>query len=180
VVLCADWSSYHARSYACRVREENGMGRGSRARLLARPRRQRLYEVDINEPVDLTDEDWWWLEGLPALGAAPPDDIPVEDEAPSEDAPAGADDPPETAIQVNNFRVLFLLNRLIFNPILNCFTYDGPYEPCKSNRKNTRGLKLNFNQRAFVKNLPGDPNTPYGGLGPPIPPSTHVKNLSTV
>ena len=48
--------------------EEDSMGRGGRAR----PRRQRLGEVDINGPVDLTDVDWWWLEGLPALGAAPP------------------------------------------------------------------------------------------------------------
>ena len=56
------------------------MGRGGRAR----PRRQRLYEIDVNEPVDLTDEDWWWLEGLPALGAAPPEDVPQEDEAPPE------------------------------------------------------------------------------------------------
>jgi hypothetical protein len=84
--LCADWSSYPARSYACRVREESSMGRGGRAR----PRRQRLYKVDPNEPVDLTDEDWWWLEGLQAPDAAPPDDIPVEDEAPPEDVPAGA------------------------------------------------------------------------------------------
>jgi hypothetical protein len=67
------------------------MCRGGRAR----PRRQRLYEVDPNEPVDLSAEDWWWLEGLPAPDAAPPNDIPVEDEAPPEDAPAGADDPPE-------------------------------------------------------------------------------------
>jgi hypothetical protein len=67
------------------------MGRGGRAR----PRRQRLYEVDPNEPVDLSAEDWWWLEGLPAPDTAPPDDIPVEDEAPPEDASAGADDPPE-------------------------------------------------------------------------------------
>jgi hypothetical protein len=67
------------------------MGRGGRAR----PRRQRPFEANPGEPVDLTDEDWWWLEGLPALGDAPPDDIPAEDEAPPEDAPAGADDPPE-------------------------------------------------------------------------------------
>ena len=71
--------------------EENGMGRGGRAR----PRRQRLYEVDVNEPVDLTDEDWWWLEGLPALGTAPPEDAPQEDETPPEDAPGEANDPPE-------------------------------------------------------------------------------------
>jgi hypothetical protein len=44
------------------------MGRGARAR----PRRRRLYEVDPNEPVDLSAEDWWWLEGLPAPDAAPP------------------------------------------------------------------------------------------------------------
>ncbi len=67
------------------------MGRGGRAR----PRRQRLYEVVINEPVDLTDEDWWWLEGLPALGTAPPEDVPQEDETPPEDAPVEANDPPE-------------------------------------------------------------------------------------
>jgi hypothetical protein len=67
------------------------MGRGGRAR----PRRQRLYEVDANEPVDLTDEDWWWLEGLPALGTAPPEDVPQEDEAPPKDAPVEANDPPE-------------------------------------------------------------------------------------
>ncbi len=43
--------------------------------------------------MDLTDEDWWWLEGLPALGAALPEDVPQEDEAP----PEGdlANDPPE-------------------------------------------------------------------------------------
>ncbi len=52
--------------------------------------------------MDLTDEDWWRLEGLPAPEAAPPDDIPVGDEAPPEDAPAGADDPPEVEpIEVN-------------------------------------------------------------------------------
>jgi hypothetical protein len=28
--LCADWSSYHARSYACRVQEERSMGRKHR------------------------------------------------------------------------------------------------------------------------------------------------------
>jgi hypothetical protein len=67
------------------------MGRGGRAR----PKRQRPFEVNTNEPVDLTDEDWWWLEGLPAPEDAPPDDIPAEDEAPPEDAPTGADDPPE-------------------------------------------------------------------------------------
>jgi hypothetical protein len=67
------------------------MGRGGRAR----PRRQRLYEVNINEPLDLTDEDWWWLEGLPAPEAAPPDDTPVEDETPPEDVPVEADAPPE-------------------------------------------------------------------------------------
>jgi hypothetical protein len=67
------------------------MGRGGRAR----PRRQCLYEVDVNEPVDLTDEDWWWLEGLPALGTAPPEDAPQEDEAPPEVAPVEANDPPE-------------------------------------------------------------------------------------
>ena len=65
------------------------MGRGGRAR----PRRQRLCEVDVNGPVDLTDEDWWWLEGLPALGAAPPEDVPQEDEAPPENDPTN--DPPE-------------------------------------------------------------------------------------
>ena len=54
--------------------EENGMGRGGRAR----PRRQRLYEVDVNGPVDLTEEDGWWLEGLPALGTAPPEVEPIE------------------------------------------------------------------------------------------------------
>ena len=74
--------------------EENGMGRGGRAR----PRRQRLYEVDVNEPVDLTDEDWWWLEGLPALGTAPPEDAPQEDENPPEDAPGEANDPPEVEL----------------------------------------------------------------------------------
>jgi hypothetical protein len=67
------------------------MGRGGRAH----PRRQRPFEVNTNEPVDLTDEDWWWLEGLPALGAAPPDDVPEEDEGPPEDRPVEADDPPE-------------------------------------------------------------------------------------
>ena len=71
--------------------EEDSMGRGGRAR----PRRQRLYEVDVNEPMDLTDEDWWWLEGLPALGTAPLEDAPQEDEAPPEDAPGEANDPPE-------------------------------------------------------------------------------------
>jgi hypothetical protein len=70
------------------------MGRGGRAR----PRRQRLYEVDLNEPVVLTAEDWWWLEGLPAPEAAPPDNIQVEDKAPPEDAPTGADDPPEVEL----------------------------------------------------------------------------------
>ncbi len=87
--MYADCLPRHARSYACRVRVENSMGRGGR------PRKQRLYEVDFNEPVDLTDEDWWWLEGLPALGTAPPEDVPEEDEAPPEDAPVEADDPPE-------------------------------------------------------------------------------------
>ncbi len=53
------------------------------------------FEVNPNEPVDLTEEDWWWLEGLPALGAAPPDDIPAEDEAPPEDEPGEIDAPPE-------------------------------------------------------------------------------------
>jgi hypothetical protein len=67
------------------------MGRGGRAR----PRRQRPFEVNPNEPVDLTEEDWWWLEGLPALGAAPPDDIPAEDEARPENEPGGANAPPE-------------------------------------------------------------------------------------
>ena len=76
--------------------EEDSMGRGGRAR----PRRQRLGEVDTNEPVDLTDVDWWWLEGLPALGAAPPGDAPPaddpqEDGPPPEDAPGEANDPPE-------------------------------------------------------------------------------------
>jgi hypothetical protein len=71
--------------------KKSSIGRGGRAR----PRRQRLHEVDPNEPVDLTDEDWWWLEGLPAPDAALPDDISVEDEAPPEDAPEGTDDPPE-------------------------------------------------------------------------------------
>ena len=71
--------------------EEDGMGRGGRAR----PRRQRLYEVDVNGPVDLTDEDWWWLEGLPALGTAPPEDALPEDGTPPEDAPGEANDPPE-------------------------------------------------------------------------------------
>ena len=33
--------------------EEDSMGRGGRAR----PRRQRLGEVDVNGPVDLTDEE---------------------------------------------------------------------------------------------------------------------------
>ena len=67
------------------------MGRGG----LARPRRQRLYEINPNEPVDLKDEDWWWLEGLPAPDATPPEDAPVEAEASSEDTPAEADDPSE-------------------------------------------------------------------------------------
>ena len=76
--------------------EEDGMGRGGRAR----PRRQRLYEVDVNGPMDLTDEDWWWLEGLPALGTVPPEDVPPEDApqedgTPPEDAPGEANDPPE-------------------------------------------------------------------------------------
>jgi hypothetical protein len=76
--------------------EEDGMCRGGRAR----PRRQCLYEVDVNGLVDLTDEDWWWLEGLPALGAAPPEDVPLEnppqeDGTPPEDAPGEANDPPE-------------------------------------------------------------------------------------
>jgi hypothetical protein len=76
--------------------EEDSMGRGGRAR----PRRQRLGEVDTSGPVDLTDVDWWWLEGLPALGAAPPGGAPPEDASqedgpPSEDAPGEANDPPE-------------------------------------------------------------------------------------
>jgi hypothetical protein len=56
--------------------------------------------------------------------------------------------------------------------------YNGPYKPRKSNRtKHTRGLKLKF----FKEDSPGDPNAPYGGLGPLIPPpSTRVKNLSAV
>jgi hypothetical protein len=65
------------------------MGRGGRAR----PRRQRLDEIDVNGPIDLTDEDWWWLEGLPALGAAPPEDVPQEDEAPPGND--STNDPPE-------------------------------------------------------------------------------------
>jgi hypothetical protein len=71
--------------------EESSMGRGGRARL----RRQRPFEVNPNEPVDLTKEDWWWLEGPPALGAGPPDNIPAEEEAPSEDEPGEADAPVE-------------------------------------------------------------------------------------
>jgi hypothetical protein len=67
------------------------MGRGSRAR----PRRRRFHEVDINQPVDLNDKDWWWLEGLPVPDATPPEDVPVEAETPPEDMPAEADDPPE-------------------------------------------------------------------------------------
>jgi hypothetical protein len=70
---------------------ENSMGRGGRAR----PRRQRPFEANADEPVDLTDKDWWWLEGLPALGAAPPDDAPEEGEGQPEDPPVEADDPPE-------------------------------------------------------------------------------------
>ncbi len=72
------------------------MGRGGRAR----PRRQRPCEIDVNGPVDLTDEDWWWLEGLPALRAAPPGDVPPEDTpqedgTPPEDAAGEVNDPPE-------------------------------------------------------------------------------------
>ncbi len=78
--------------------EKDGMGRGGRAR----PRRQSLYEVNVNGPVDLTDEDWWWLEGLPALGTAlpedaPPKDAPQEDGTPPEDAPQEDGTPPEDA-----------------------------------------------------------------------------------
>jgi hypothetical protein len=67
------------------------MGRGGRAQ----PRRRQLHEVDVNEPVDLNDEDWWWLEGLPVPDATPPEDVPVEAETPPEDMSAEADDPPE-------------------------------------------------------------------------------------
>ncbi len=49
----------------------------------------------MNEPVDLNDEDWWWLEGPPMPDTTPPEDVPVGAETPPEDVPAEADAPPE-------------------------------------------------------------------------------------
>jgi len=39
---------------------------------------------------------------------------------------------------------------------------------------------LIFLLKRFREVLTGDPNAPFGGLGPPIPPSTRVKTLRIV
>jgi hypothetical protein len=84
---------YHASNYVCRVQGVRSMGRGGRAR----PRRRNLHEVDLYEPVDPNDEDWWWLDSLPMKTTTPPEVVPVETTTPPEDAPAEAETPPEDA-----------------------------------------------------------------------------------
>ena len=46
--------------------------------------------------------------------------------------------------------------------------------------KPARVLKFEFLDERFGEKLTGDPNAPAGVLGPPIPPSTRVKNLRIV
>ena len=46
--------------------------------------------------------------------------------------------------------------------------------------KPARVVKFEFLSERFVEKLTGDPNAPAGVLGPPIPPSTRVKNLRIV
>ena len=46
--------------------------------------------------------------------------------------------------------------------------------------KPARVLKFEFLAERFGEKLTGDPNAPAGVLGPPIPPSTRVKNLRIV
>jgi len=43
--------------------------------------------------------------------------------------------------------------------------------------KPARVVKFEFLSERFGEKLTGDPNAPAGVLGPPIPPSTRVKNL---
>ena len=51
-------------------------------------------------------------------------------------------------------------------------------EPAKAHFDlSSRVLKFDFYAKRFGEDLTGDPNAPAGVLGPPIPPSTRVKNL---
>ncbi len=58
--------------------------------------------------------------------------------------------------------------------------WDGPYNSRKSNRKkHTRVLKFDFFLKKFRDDLTGDPNAPFGGLGPLIPPLYSCKKLES-
>ncbi len=76
----------------------------------------------------------------------------------------------------------FYLSCWIFSPVSKTVKMcDGPYKSRKSNHKNIHGYwRLIFLLKRFGEALTGDPNAPVDGLGPPIPPSTRVKNLRVV
>ncbi len=75
---------------------------------------------------------------------------------------------------MKNRRILLLLNRLIFNPAFKTACVRRPVQNHAKVIVKTY-TRIEVFLKKFREVLTGDPNALFGGLGPPIPPSTRVK-----